>query len=173
MMQSNQDDPMIEHCNIRDAVAADLPRLHEIRMAAYEPVYRSFRAIVGEAIAPIAFKNAEAEQGAYLDGMFGEAAAHEVLVAERAGEVVAFCAVRFDHESKLGEVNLNAVHPDHQNKGVGAWMYEAALDRLRARGMEAATVGTGGDPSHAAARRAYEKAGFGPALPSVYYYRML
>ena len=34
-------------------------------------------------------------------------------------------------------------------------------------------VGTGGDPSHAPARRAYEKAGFGPAIPSLYYYRAL
>lgn len=39
--------------------------------------------------------------------------------------------------------------------------------------MALATVSTGGDPSHAPARRAYEKAGFGPGLPSVYLYRVL
>ena len=36
-----------------------------------------------------------------------------------------------------------------------------------------ATVGTGGDPSHAPARRAYETAGFGPAIPSLTLYRLL
>jgi hypothetical protein len=40
-------------------------------------------------------------------------------------------------------------------------------------GMALATVGTGADPSHAPARRAYEKAGFGAALPSVSLYRLL
>jgi hypothetical protein len=39
--------------------------------------------------------------------------------------------------------------------------------------MALATVGTGGDPSHAPARRAYAKAGFGPAIPSLTLYRLL
>ncbi len=47
------------------------------------------------------------------------------------------------------------------------------LARMRELGAEVATVGTGGDPSHAPARRAYAKAGFGPALPSVYAYARL
>ena len=52
-------------------------------------------------------------------------------------------------------------------------MYELVLERMREQGMLLATVGTGGDPSHAPARRAYEKVGFGPALPSVWLYRRL
>ncbi len=40
-------------------------------------------------------------------------------------------------------------------------------------GAEVATVSTGGDPSHAPARRAYGKAGFGPAIPSVALYKLL
>jgi hypothetical protein len=52
-------------------------------------------------------------------------------------------------------------------------MYDFALDRIREAGMRVATVGTGGDHSHAAARRALEKSGFGPALPGVYLYRSL
>jgi hypothetical protein len=39
--------------------------------------------------------------------------------------------------------------------------------------MELATVGTGGDRSHAPARRAYEKAGFIVGLPSIYLYQRL
>ncbi|MEM7223540.1 MAG: GNAT family N-acetyltransferase [Pseudomonadota bacterium] len=70
----------------------------------------------------------------------------------------------------MGEIDLNAVDPDHQGSGVGAWMYAYALDRMKEAGMLVASVGTGGDPSHAPARRAYEKAGFGPAIPSVHLY---
>jgi hypothetical protein len=48
-----------------------------------------------------------------------------------------------------------------------------AIATLKAAGMQLATVGTGGDPSHAPARRAYEKAGFNVHLPSIYMYRKL
>lgn len=50
-------------------------------------------------------------------------------------------------------------------------MYDYA--QLRMAGMRVAEVGTGGDPSHAPARRAYAKAGFGPGIPSVYLYQEL
>ncbi|WP_309895073.1 hypothetical protein [Archangium sp.] len=45
-------------------------------------------------------------------------------------------------------------------------------DAEQARLLET-LCGTGGDPSHAPARRAYEKVGFGPAIPSVSLYRLL
>ena len=52
-------------------------------------------------------------------------------------------------------------------------MYEYAVEQLRTAGMRVAEVGTGGDPSHAPARKAYAKAGFGPGIPSVYLYQEL
>jgi len=73
----------------------------------------------------------------------------------------------------MGEIGLNAVHPDHAGQGIGAAMYEKVMAKMKAAGTVLATVGAGGDPSHAPARRAYEKAGFGPALPSVYLYKLL
>jgi hypothetical protein len=47
------------------------------------------------------------------------------------------------------------------------------VDATTKAGMRVATVGTGGDPSHAPARRAYEKAGFNLQIPSVWMYRKL
>ncbi len=164
---------MIEHCSIRKFQAKDLKRLHAIREAAFEPVFRSFRQILGERIAAVALADAEREQADLLDRICGDGSTQDVFVVEHGPHIVAFCAVSCDRGSKVGEIGLNAVHPDHQGQGIGAWMYEAALAHLRAAGMQVATVGTGGDPSHAPARRAYEKAGFGPAIPSVYMYRVL
>jgi hypothetical protein len=43
---------------------------------------------------------------------------------------------------------------------------------MRARGIDLATVSTGGDPGHAAARRTYESAGF-TAFPQVWYAKLL
>ena len=164
---------MLENCNIRAFEQRDLTRLHEIRDAAYQPVFQSFRSIVGEKIAHVAFSNAEREQAELLDKICEAKSSHDVFVVEHGSEIVAFCSVTFNQKSKVGEIDLNAVHPDYQGRGIGTWMYEFALDQLRAAGMSVATVGTGDDPSHAPARRAYEKAGFGPVLPNVYLYRSL
>lgn len=164
---------MIENCTIRAFEQKDLKCLHAIREAAFEPVFRSFRSILGERIADIALTNAEREQADLLDQICDSSSSHDVLVVELGSEIVAFCAMNYDQASKVGEIDLNAVHPDYQGRGIGAWMYEAALAQLRAAGMRVATVGTGGDPSHESARRAYKKAGFGPAIPSLYMYRSL
>ena len=164
---------MSENQSIRDFQPADLPRLHEIREAAFAPVFQSFRHIVGDAIASIAFAAAEREQAELLDRICGAGSEHHVFVVAQGAEVVAFCAVKADRETGIGEIDLNAVHPDWQGRGIGTWMYEHALERLKAAGMAVATVGTGGDASHAPARRAYEKAGFTVGIPSVYLYRSL
>jgi hypothetical protein len=52
-------------------------------------------------------------------------------------------------------------------------MYEFAIAQMKEAGMRVATVGTGGDPSHAPARRAYEKVGFAVQIPSVWLCRKL
>ncbi len=57
-----------------------------------------------------------------------------------------------------------------QRRGVATALIDFVLDRARAEGFGLASVGTGGDPGHAPARLAYEKAGFTP-LPTVRYYR--
>lgn len=151
----------------------DLPVLHRIREAAFAPVFASFRALVGAEIAPVAFAEAEAEQGKHLEEIAAEASGHQLLVVEADGEVAGFVAFRVDPAKRSGEIGLNAVHPDHAGRGIGTWMYGEALARMKALGAEVAEVGTGGDSSHAPARRAYEKAGFGPAIPALHLYRRL
>ena len=47
-----------------------------------------------------------------------------------------------------------------------------ALARMKESGMKVASLSTGGDPGHAPARRAYEKAGY-TAFPIVWYYKDL
>lgn len=164
---------MVENCGIRNFSPDDLPQLHAIREAAYRPVFQSFRDILGVQIAPTALASAEREQADYLETLCSPDSDRDIYVVERDGEIVAFCAVALDHKTKVGEIDLNAVDPEHQGKGIGTWMYAYALDCMKNAGMKVATVGTGGDPSHAPARRAYEKAGFGPSIPSVYLYRSL
>jgi GNAT superfamily N-acetyltransferase len=96
-----------------------------------------------------------------------------VFVAQAGPEIVGFMAVSLDLEKKVGEIGLNAVHPDWSGQGIGTQLYAFAVEFMREVGMAVAAVGTGGDPSHAAARRAYEKAGFDAGIPSVWLYKRL
>ena len=158
---------------IRPFEPGDLPAMQRVRRAAFEPVFRSFRDIVGEAIAALAFAQADDEQAKLLDGICGPDSGHQVLVVEAGGAIVGFVSFTLDTEKRTGEIGLNAVHPGHAGRGIGTDMYEHAMARMKELGVALATVSTGGDPSHAPARRAYEKAGFGPSLPSLHFYKLL
>ena len=159
--------------HIRPYQPADLPAMQRVRQAAFEPVFQSFRHIVGEHIAALAFTQADAEQAKLLDDVCAPDSDHHVLVVTIAADLVAFVSFTIDADKRMGEIGLNAVHPQHAGQGIGTHMYEHVLARMKQLGMALATVGTGGDPSHAPARRAYQKAGFGPAIPSLTLYRLL
>jgi GNAT superfamily N-acetyltransferase len=158
---------------IRPFEPGDRPALQAIREAAFAPIFRSFRDIVGEGTARIAFAHADAEQAKHLDDICDSGSKSHLLVVTIGTEIVGFVSFTIDAAKRIGEIGLNAVHPDHASQGVGTWMYAQVMARMKERGMALATVGTGADAGHAAARRAYQKAGFGPAVPSIYLYKLL
>lgn len=159
--------------SLRRAAAADTPRFQAIREAAYAPVFASFRSILGDDIYELAQARDDAAQGELLTSLLAPGSEWEVYAAEVEGLVVGFVSVRFNRETTVGEIGLNAVHPDHAGQGAGTAMYDFAIARMKEAGMRVATVGTGGDPSHAPARRAYRKAGFTAEIPSVWMFRMI
>jgi ribosomal protein S18 acetylase RimI-like enzyme len=159
--------------SIRPFQPLDLAALQRIRQAAFDPVFRSFREIVGAEIAAVAFTHAEVEQANLLDDICAAGSGHHVFVVTVGEEIVGFVSFTTDTERRIGEIGLNAVHPDHTGRGLGTWMYQHVMARMKELGMALATVSTGGDPSHAPARRAYEKAGFGPEVPSIHLYKLL
>jgi GNAT superfamily N-acetyltransferase len=158
---------------MRPATVADLTILQEVRRAAFVPVFSSFRSILGEELYQLTHARADEEQAELLASVMASDAGWEVHVAELAGAVVGFVSLQLNADKKMGEIGLNAVQPAHAGNGVGTAMYEFALGRMRAAGMRVATVSTGGDASHAPARRAYEKAGFEVGVPSVWLCRAL
>jgi GNAT superfamily N-acetyltransferase len=159
--------------SLRPAKASEVDRLQGIREAAFAPVFASFRSILGSEIYEIAQARDDAAQGTLLTSQLAPDSGWNVYAAELDGEIVGFVSVRVDPATTVGEIGLNAVHPASAGRGVGTAMYEFALARMREAGMRVATVGTGGDPSHAPARRAYEKAGFDREIPTVWMYRPL
>ena len=144
------------------------PRLQSIRRAAFAPVFASFRALLGDEIYDLAQRREDEAQHELLTTLTHPDSGWELYVAQTASEIVGFVALRIDRDTAIGEIGLNAVDPAHSGRGIGTAMYEFAVTRLREAKMKVATVSTGGDPSHAPARRAYEKAGFHRVIPSVW-----
>ena len=166
-MNTNQD------LRIRASTAEDHAALDAVRVAAFAPVFASFRAILGDDIYRLAQQRDDEAQAKLLESVLDPSSPWEVYTVESSGQIVGFIALQLDATTHVGEIGLNAVHPDAAGRGVGTAMYEFALQRMRTAGMRVATVSTGGDPSHLPARRAYEKAGFDAAIPSVWLCKLL
>ncbi len=114
--------------SIRPFRPEDLPALQEVRRAAFAPVFRLFREIVGERVFALALADADAEQARLLESLCGPGSGHEVLVAavDGAGVVVGFVAFSVDQAKRTGEIGLNAVHPDHAGRGIGTALHGRA-----------------------------------------------
>lgn len=83
-----------------------------------------------------------------------------VDVATDARGIVGWVCTRLHLEDSMGEVYVLAVDPPRQREGIGRALMEHSFTRASSAGMRMVMVETGGDPGHAAARSAYEAAGF-------------
>jgi len=158
--------------HVRPATPEDLEGIVELSLLAWAPVFRSFEAALGPTIFRLLYPEWPRQQREVVERICADSATFTIWVAEVDATVAGFIAYTLNMRDRTGEVELLAVHPAYQNRGVGAALNNLALERMAASGMTLAVVGTGGDPGHAAARRSYEKAGY-TALPLVRYYKAL
>ena len=93
---------------------------------------------------------------------------HDHVIFELSNGVI----VVFNDDQQSDDIEMIAVDPRHQRRGVAAALMQFALDRMRASGVRLAGVVDGGDHGHEPARRAYERAGF-TALPLMRSYKTL
>jgi ribosomal protein S18 acetylase RimI-like enzyme len=160
---------------IRPFEPSDMEPVVALSLLAWEPVFVAWRRILGPDIYPIAI------YPEYADWREGQQAVVEKIcldekiitwVAEVDGNVAGFISLELNDQTKVGEVQLLAVHPGYQNQDIGTDLNLFALEKFKEGGMKLAVVGTGGDEGHAPARRSYEKAGY-TGLPTVRYYQAL
>lgn len=163
----------MQDITIRDMKAGEVETLVDIALVAWEPIYVSYREMMGEALFAACHPDWRAEKAAQIRSGCDSKRGGGVLVVEAHGQVIGFATYYANVRPGVGEIGNNAVRPGFQGRGVGTLMYEEVFRRLRALGMRFVRVGSGGDPSHAPARRAYEKVGFHIAIPGVVYYREL
>lgn len=156
------------HLRIREVCEGDVEDLVQLSLLAWVPVFDSFEQVLGSGIYRMIWPDWRAGQREAVETVCKDEKT-AVWVAELDGVVVGFVAYEMNDQDKTGEVQLLAVHPDHQNLGIGTELNAFALNKMVEGGMTMAKVETGGDPSHAPARRSYEKAGY-RALPLVRYF---
>ena len=160
------------HKHIRPYDDKDLDEILDLSILAWAPIFASFHQVLGAELDAILHPDWEASQREVVETTVTESEGIETWVAEVDGDAVGFVAYQCDDESKRGEIVLLAVHPEHQDRGIGTALNDLALAKMTEAGMEIAIVETGGDASHAPARRSYEKAGF-TLFPIARYFKAL
>jgi ribosomal protein S18 acetylase RimI-like enzyme len=155
---------------IRPFKDTDINMLITLTLLAFEPIFNSFKRILGLHIYPIIYPDWRKMQTEGIEKMSQDQQI-SLWVAEVDEKVVGFIAYEI-HADATAEVQFLAVHPEHQNRGIGTQLNTFVLQKMKVNGVKLAIVSTGGDESHAPARRSYEKAGY-IALPLVKYYQDL
>lgn len=162
-----------EKYEIRSGADADIDAIVELSLLAWEPIFRSFAQILGPTLYARLYPDWRKSQSEGVAGVCRDREKYHTLVAQCDQRVVGFIAYELKPgDEKSGEVVLLGVHPDFQNGGIGTALNRRALEEMQAAGVRLAIVETGGDESHAPARRSYEKAGY-TGLPIVRYFKVL
>jgi len=162
---------IVESTEITDDLRETLTALSVV---AWKPIYGQYREMMGDDLFARLYPDWRENKAGHIRNALKVESHPGLAVAECDGEIVGFVTWYLHvHQRGIGEIGNNAVRPEHQGKGIAPRLYALALDEMRAAGMSHARVGTGLDPAHAPARRAYEKAGFNIGIPSVEYYREL
>jgi GNAT superfamily N-acetyltransferase len=158
---------------IRAFEESDLDSIVEFSLRAWEPVFDSLRAVLGEPI--FARLHQPDWQTVHAETVRSSCTndGRDVFVAVVDGRPVGFAAVALHafHQG-MGVVDIVAVDPAYQRRGIATQLMGRAADHMRERGMDIAAVETGGDPGHGPARAMYEAAGY-TALPVVRYLKRL
>lgn len=158
---------------IRPFRDSDLEAIVELSLRAWAPVFESMRQVLGDAI----FDRLHEPDwpGAQAEAVRSSCTSDErdVFVADVDGSPVGFSTIALNafHE-RMGVIDMLAVDPPFQRRGIARQLIAFSIDHMRASGMDIAAVGTGGDQGHGPARAAYEAFGF-TALPGVRYLMLL
>jgi GNAT superfamily N-acetyltransferase len=159
---------------IRPFRESDLDAIVELSLRAWEPVFESLRAVLGEAIfARLHQPDWRAVQAeAVRSSCTSEERDVFVFVAVADERPVGFATVALNafHEG-MGVVDMIAVDPAFERHGIATALMNRSADHMLERGMDIAVVETGGDPGHAPARAMYEASGY-TTLPVVRYLKL-
>src|SRR5690349_14395761 len=113
--------------NIRPVRDGDVQDLVELAVLAWEPVFCSFEQVLGHNIYALLYPDWRKRQTDAVERVCADSEMN-VWVADVDGVVTGFIAWEMNLAEETGEVELLAVHPDYQNRGIGTKLITFALD---------------------------------------------
>lgn len=158
---------------VRAYEQSDLEAIVELSLRAWKPVFESVRSVLGDAI----FARLHQPDWTTLQAEAVRSTCtsddRDVFVAVADARPVGFASVALNafHE-RMGVVDMIAVDPTDQQRGIARQLMKRCAEHMRANGMDIAAVETGGDSGHAPARALYQALGYTP-LPGVRYLKLL
>jgi ribosomal protein S18 acetylase RimI-like enzyme len=143
----------------------DLEQLKQITVLCFEGVSidRNIEALCG----PIGGRDWRWRKLRHIEADVAGAHAPGVLVAVAGGQVAGYITTRVDADSRIGWIPNLAVLPQYQRQGVGRRLMEAALQHLRAQGMECARIET--LAQNQVGSRFYPSMGFAEVARQIHY----
>ncbi len=123
----------------------DIEGVIQLSLLAWAPVFSSFRQVLGVRIYTAIYPDWQRQQRRVVERVCADDG-FTVYVAQVGETVAGFVAYAVNSDDQTGEVELLAVHPGYQNRGIGTELNTFALEKMRDGGARLAVVGTGGDP---------------------------
>ena len=157
--------------NMREYRPEDLEQVMAIADTAWRPIRQMSREALGDAIADILNPEGDAKSKGLQVKWQIDSGKYGIAVCEHEGKLVGF--ITWSVSGVVGEICNNGALKSSGLKGIGQTMYRYVFDEFRKAGVKVVRVTTGLDWAHAAARRAYERAGFKKHLDSTTYYMEL
>jgi ribosomal protein S18 acetylase RimI-like enzyme len=146
--------------NIRDFQTSDLPGLVDLTIEAFRPLFEQH---LPDQLPPQVFVHDHGDwEGDYrreVPTFHDPSNERFITLAEEEGRFLGYVGWNIT-EGDSGRLEMVAVHPVTQRRGVGTALCRDVMERLRSRGVTVVHIGTGGDAFHAPARRLYESLGF-------------
>ena len=146
----------------------DLEAIVAFSLRAWEPAYASMREFFGDEVFTRLYPDWRAHQE---KDVRRSCAPGTTWVADAEGAARGFVVIGLpDGWEALGWVEMLAVDPEYQLRGLGKALTVYAIDRIRDAGRTVAMVETLGDPGHLPARRTYESVVGAELLPVARYF---
>ena len=157
----------------RELEPGDAPALVDLSLRAWAPVFASLRAQLGDPIFLRLHPDWAAGQAEAVRETLASPDRHVLVATADDRRPIGFVAIWLNaYHPRMGAVDMIAVDPEHQGRGVARELMGLATDHMRTGGMDIAVVETGGDPGHAPARATYEAVGY-TLVPIARYFMLL
>lgn len=116
--------------HIRSFADEDIDPSVELSLLVWKPVFRSFKRLLGPTIFHLIYPDWRKRQTEVVTSICRDKEDAHTLVAEVDERVVGFMAYELDEEDETGTVLLLAVHPDHQDRGIGTELNVRTLEQM-------------------------------------------